>query len=124
MILDSIDSKLLARPFDEALELETKADLLQAVDLWGLKIPHSGRKSEIALALKSFLEIDAQYVWNYLRSDAKSPKTLMKEYFGFDTLPVDEWPEGLGIKPIVDDLDELGNLDELDDEDDWDEPDE
>ena len=71
--------------------------------------------------IKVFRDLCVSFFNEIMRSDAKSPKTLMKEYFGFDTLPVDEWPEGHGIKPIVDDLDELGNLDELDDEDDWDE---
>ena len=32
-----------------------------------------------------------------MRSDAKKPKALMQEYFGIDSLPIDEDFEGLGL---------------------------
>ena len=41
-----------------------------------------------------------------MRSDAKSPKAKLKAYFGFDTLPVDDTFNGLGLMSHSDDWDD------------------
>lgn len=52
---------------------------------------------EYATILGNFRDLCIKFFKEIMRSDAKKPKALMKEYFGFDTLPVDNDFEGLGI---------------------------
>ena len=52
---------------------------------------------EYATILGNFRDLCIKFFKEIMRSDAKKPKVLMKEYFGFDTLPVDNDFEGLGI---------------------------
>lgn len=54
---------------------------------------------EYATAIRNFRELCIKFFKEIMRSDAKSPKARRKEYFGFDTLPVDEDFEGFGFMP-------------------------
>ncbi len=55
---------------------------------------------EYATAIGNFRDLCIKFFKEIMRSDAKSPKAKMKEYFGFDTLPVDEDFEGFGLMPV------------------------
>lgn len=55
---------------------------------------------EYATAIGNFRDLSVKFFKEIMRSDAKSPKARMKEYFGFDTLPVDEDFEGFGLMPV------------------------
>ena len=56
--------------------------------------------NEYATAIGNFRDLCIKFFKEIMRSDAKSPKARMKEYFGFDTLPVDEDFEGFGLMPV------------------------
>ena len=55
--------------------------------------------NEYATAIGNFRDLSIKFFKEIMRSDAKSPKARMKEYFGFDILPVDEDFEGFGLMP-------------------------
>lgn len=52
---------------------------------------------EYATAIGNFRDLCIKFFKEIMRSDAKSPKAKLKAYFGFDTLPVDDTFNGLGL---------------------------
>lgn len=62
--------------------------------------------NEYATALGNLRELCIKFFKEIMRSDAKKPKALMEEYFGFDTLPVDEDFEGFGICMVPMDMED------------------
>lgn len=52
---------------------------------------------EYATAIGNLRDLCIKFFQEIMCSDAKKPKALMQEYFGIDSLPIDEDFEGLGL---------------------------
>ncbi len=70
MITLRTEPPILFTPFESVVTIETKAGMLQAADIWGLNIPKSWRKDDIAYALDHCLKNETQYVWDNLGQEA------------------------------------------------------
>ena len=60
----------LTIPFESVLPIATKADLLEAADIWGYTLPKSWRKDRIIQFMTDSLNEDPQYIWDNLGQDA------------------------------------------------------
>lgn len=56
--------------FESVLPIATKADLLEAADIWGYTLPKSWRKDRIVQFMTDSLNEDPQYIWDNLGQDA------------------------------------------------------
>ena len=61
---------------------------------------------EYATAIGNLRDLCIKFFKEIMRSDAKSPKAKLKAYFGFDTLPVDDTFNGLGLMSDSDEWDD------------------
>lgn len=56
--------------FESVLPIATKADLLEAADIWGYTLPKSWRKDRIIQFMTDSLNEDPQYIWDNLGQNA------------------------------------------------------
>lgn len=60
----------LTIPVESVLPIATKADLLEAADIWGYTLPKSWRKDRIVQFMTHSLNHDPQYIWDNLGQEA------------------------------------------------------
>ena len=70
MITTRIEPPVLNASFENIVMVETKANMLQAAEIWGIRLPKSLRKDEIAYAMNHCLVNETQYVWENLGQEA------------------------------------------------------
>ena len=61
MITTKIDPPLLTPSFETVVTVDTKANMLEAAEIWGFRFPKSWRKDELAQALDYHLKHSTQY---------------------------------------------------------------
>ena len=70
MITTKIDPPLLSPTFVTVVTVDTKANMLEAAEIWGFRFPKSWRKDELAQALDYHLKHSTQYIWDNLGQEA------------------------------------------------------
>lgn len=60
----------LTIPFESVLPIATKADLLEAADIWGYTLPKNWRKDRIIQFMTDSINEDPQYIWDNLGQEA------------------------------------------------------
>ena len=66
MITTRIQPPLLNVPFETVIAVDTKANMLEAADIWGYGIPKSWKKDAIAHSMYYALKHEPQYIWDNL----------------------------------------------------------
>lgn len=66
MITTRIDPPLLTPSFETVVTVDTKANMLEAAEIWGFRFPKSWRKDELAQALDYHLKHSRQMLPRYL----------------------------------------------------------
>ena len=57
-------------PFETVVTVDTKANMLEAAEIWGFRFPKSWRKDELAQALDYHLKHSIQYIGDNLGQEA------------------------------------------------------
>lgn len=70
MITTRIDPPLLTPSFETVVTVDTKANMLEAAEIWGFRFLKSWRKDELAQALDYHLKHSTQYIWDNLGQEA------------------------------------------------------